>query len=668
MDELGVRGENIILLLENLYSKNALLREDSFGSLRLYFDSPDIELIFNFLLRRADTQSLYWLIRYLVAVGSSLAYAKILLLLGNQNQAIRQEAASALVKIEPDQRADLLIRMLSFPWKEEVCFAAGELGKLRLNKATIPLLEALKKYGDDEEVCLCIIEALGLIRDLRAFGPLERLAKKSKGRQQEEALAALSRFAARLNYRFLVKLVDSENLNIRKIAYQVAARSGLISREKILSLGLLRETDQNLKLLILGGITSIGSKRLFEVIFRISCQKDDFEFSALGESVIRRNKSRRAFKWLLAVEKISPDPERAAALRYLSDYQEERRVFEVLRARYLYQQRGAVRLTAIECLGKLKDDRCPGFLRDVVKANNEFSFSAAFSLINFVESAGFSFIEDTFTFPGAGPTLLDKAFLYFLLNLPQGNELAGNIERRICDYLKADSWQLRYLAIRCLGKSLKKESIARILEIIRLDDNPMVRKACLKSLRDILSRDPSKIAAVLDNFLHDDHMFYAVYRILERIEVRQPFLPQIIVMILENIRRRKNRSEHQALRLSRMILLLRVLAQRNKSAILEYLAGRDPDDPARWALMKAINLTEIHRSENLNVGFMARQYALSSSETKAEYLVFFKKLDFPDDPLKREIFRQFAKEQDREVRESSRELISSWLNKSLAGS
>ncbi|MDD5594840.1 MAG: hypothetical protein PHY94_01210 [Candidatus Omnitrophica bacterium] len=665
LDEQRIREEKIRDLLVKLSSANELVSQEAFNSICLYFFDRDIDIIYESLAYKADTQSIYWLIKYLVSVERPYGFEKILLLLDNENEAIREEAVLAVSKIDVDSRIELLVRMLSFKWEEVVCSSATALGELAVTKATLPLLELLEKSAGKEKVSIAIVRALGKIRDMRAFVVLERMVKETTGKLQEEALFALSKYTRKVSFKYLKKCLQSEDLGIKKIAYLAVIKFKPRGWENIISNGLLNETDQELKIRILSSLSVIDSSSLFRVIFNLACGQKSSILQTMAESVIRRLKSRRIFTWLLHLQKGSSAREEENFLKLISDYQEEGVVFSILKRYYLNSKENKFKLLSIECMGKIRDERAYHFLRDIIREKGPFSYSASLSLRGYINSARRELLNEMLLLDPKIYSLEIQVFLNFILSLPQENPLLPELEACVEKLLGSGIRQLRLLAVRCLERSGNKNSFLKLLDMITIEHDPLIRSSILKSLRFVLNKSPEHLEIILGRFFQEPHLFSATYMIFGSVSVSKESFDKLLEILFEYFRKNKGALEASRLDLAHLILLLKALSTKHKLFFVEHLREAKLNDDEYWMMMKVINLTDIHEASGLGFDFMAEQCRRGSKNTRAQYLSFFQKLPHPSRKIMLEVFSEFGAEENILAREKAEQAISSWLSKSV---
>jgi len=664
LDEQRIREEKIRDLLVKLTSSDEAVNETAFSSLSLYFLEQDIDLVFDSLLRRSDTQSIYWLIKYLVAIERPYGFEKILLLLQNDNEAIREEAMLAVKRIDPESRGDLLIQMLFFKWDNVACFAATELGELALVKSVLPLLEALKNSKRKENNAICIVRALGKIRDIRSFTALERLVKESSGKLQEETLFSLSKFARKVGFKYLKKCLQSHDPEIKKIAYLSIAKFKPFGWEKIIGNALLNEPNKELKLRILSSLDAIDSFWLFGIIFGLASSPAASAEKILAESVIKRLKTHKFLKWLLRLKKNLPAQKTETLLRFLSEYQQESVVFTVLKDYYFNSTEKKFRLLAIECMGKINDPRACAFLKEIIKEGKIFSYAASLAMRNYITKENRHLLADMLLLGQEKYLLESQVFLNFILHLPHGYFLSAQLETVIEAMLNSQVAQLRMLAVRCLEKSKDKNSLFRIMELILQEKDTLVRDSCLKSLRSLVNYDQDNLEVILRRFFKEKNLFHSVFMIFRSVQVKKEIFDQLMAMIFEYYRQEREMLESNPRQLSRLILLLKALTSKHKAFLMEYLYSQQLSDSERWVMMRVINLSDIYEAGGLDFDFLARQCREVNPSVKEEYIKFFRKLEHPSRAIALQVFEEFAAPLENSAREGALKTISGWLEKS----
>lgn len=663
MEELSIRQTAIESLIQQLLASESLEAEEFFDSLTRYLSDRDIEKIYQIFKSKADTQSIYWLIRYLVAIERHLGLEKLFELSQDENELIRNMATSAITKINLESRIDILIRLLDSPRKDQVIFSAEKLGRARAPKAVIPLLGILDKYIDDEEAATTILKALGLIKDMRAFLSLEHIAGKTKGKIQEEAFLSLSQLTAGKHPFYLKKYLSSENIKIREIAYHLLIRLESNWAESNLANGLKREEAEDLKINILTLIKSVKTYKLFKAIFDLAaCCDSSSKLRMIAESAIRKTKSSRNLRWLIALDKKSSFREKTLVLRLLSEYQKNDEVLRIFCREFKKSKNNLIRLIAIESLGELGDKRAIGFLEDIINQQGEFSYAAAVSLANLINHSDGPLIKKMFEVKGQYEDLVSQAFLHFLLRLKEECEFLDSLEFLIEKLVASKSEHVRYLAIRLLSRIKNKDKIRQLIASVCLENELKVKKAFQRSIYTIIQKNPESLLDIVYWRQCQEKIMVPYYSIFRHLDLHREELKRIIKKILVLIFEHQPESQYKdSFFIGRLYVFLRIQAQRHRAGFLDYLHFEDSSDSEKKILLRVLNRTDIFYFYGLSVDFMAEQYLGASAETKLEYLEFFKNLSVRNPEVENSVFDSFWQEEDGKIRAKIESVIQVWL-------
>ncbi|MDD5496656.1 MAG: hypothetical protein PHP46_06115, partial [Candidatus Omnitrophica bacterium] len=307
-------------LLSRLLASAAEGQEETFAAVCLHFGDQDIELIYDLLTKSSNAQSVYWLVRYFVAIERPLGFDKLVALSQNQSLAVRKEACSGIAKISKDWQETLLPKILESSYDDVAVFAIKQLGELGRVSGAVPLLNAFDRLQRDTKAVVSIIRSMRKIQDVRFLPILERLASKSSGKIQEEALACLGAYAYKLHSKYLKRYLHSANPKIRAIAYIAVLRFVDKRWEKYIERALLGEKEESLKLTVLRSMNTIQTRSLFGVVFEMALRPPSSKIGMMARSAVKRSRSRPVFKWLIKKERNSSGDSKMLALRLLSEY------------------------------------------------------------------------------------------------------------------------------------------------------------------------------------------------------------------------------------------------------------------------------------------------------------------------------------------------------------
>lgn len=662
MDGQNIRDGELKRIMTELLSPEVLVMEEAFQSLCLYFHDGDIDAVYRTLLERGDSQSVYWLVRYLVGVERPRGFQMLVELAKGDNEFIRDEARGGIAKVEAGARVELLFSLLDSEWEKQVVFAVGQLGQLRVAKAVIPLTELMEKHPDSDMIAIGAVHALGRIGTREAFIALERIAARARDKVLDEVLLVLGRLSRSFNLHHIEQYASSENQAVREVAYQAAAKGFAAQGERYIVQGLERETDEALKLKILLWIRTVRSRRLFRTVFRLAAGDRSNKVRMMAHTVITRAQSPRMMRFLVRQERESAAEEKALALRFLAGYGGVPAVREIFIANYNRRSDNAMRLIAIECLGQHKDKKAIPFLLKIIKERNPYSYAAAISLCYLIDAAEWNTVSNLLAMDEMLEPQVIQIFLRFILRLPAAYDLPDDIRRHIVRLTAAGSPYVRYLAVRCYPKAGVADIVARLMNGVRRDPSSMVRKAYIKSLTQVLDRQEEAVAKLLAETTHRRSVPPPYGRLIRRVAMSQEgfcdVLRQILIILsLEFAGENMKRTSYAG----RLMVLLKAMAERHKAFFLKYLKDNAKDNNERWTMMRVVNDTDIHLFGGISVDFMAGQYRRAGAVLKMEYLTFFRRMCAVSEAIEQAVFDDLSGEVDEDVRKGIGTVIAGWI-------
>ncbi len=287
MNDEDLRKKQILKSLDPLTIAGELETEEPLEALLLYTTPQDADFIYEVLSSRSDAQSIHWLVRYLINLESLAGLQKLLALLQNDSEVVRQEACLGIEHIPSDVRLNVLIKLLDIPHADVVCFAARQLGEIGRSVATGSLLRTLRETHH-ESVQIEILQVLGKLKDPRSITTLEDFVNSTSGELQEEALLAIGKFAAFLRPRFLRRCLASKNILQREIAYLTILRSHNKSWEVWMARTFYEEKDIKLQIRILSSVRNIVTLPFFKVVLNLALSHRVVSVNVMAQSVLRR--------------------------------------------------------------------------------------------------------------------------------------------------------------------------------------------------------------------------------------------------------------------------------------------------------------------------------------------------------------------------------------------
>ena len=662
MEERRIREEKIKKVLTELLASSGLRSEELFQSLCLYLQESDIDFISRAFTRQADSESVYWLVRYLVNIERPLGFEKLFELAASDSDFVREEAVSGIAGINESARAGLFLKMLNFPWEREICSAVKGLGRLGLPKAVIPLLNTMAKYRKNETITRAVVRALGNIRERRSFLVLESLLATSSGKLRKDVLLSLDRLT-RLFYPSRIKnYLYSDDVKVREIAYRAASRLLKRKGEIYLAEGIKREKEESAILLILTWTKSVRTRELFDAVFSLALSSPSHKVRIMAGSVLRKTKSSRVLGFFKDLEPRASGRAKALILYFMADYGTRAGISEILTRNYNSSKDNFVRLIALESFGRFKSRDVIGFLKGVITDGNDFSYAASVSLAAIVDGRDWDVIAEMLSLKTEGAPAVIQVFLHLIHRLRAEHALPENINGLVIRLMDSPFRHIRYLAARCFAKIKVEGNVVRIVRGAQNDPSPIVRSAYMRSLVSVLSREPDELAQLLTGCALRCEIYPPYYGLFTRIETSQEGFEKIIGKLLkltnDYIRKPPPKSQMYA---ARLMTLLKIQAMKQRSYFLNYLAAKDMSDMERWIMMRVINATDIHEFKGLDIDFMAGQYRTASPEAKLEYLNFFRKIYFRTRRIEEAVFQDLEKEKNNFIRKKIGEIVSSWI-------
>jgi HEAT repeat protein len=358
----------------------------------VYFSDDDIACVYELFTKRGDTQSYYWLVKYLVQIERPFGFEKLFSLFLQDNEAVRRIARQGIVKIAPDERYGLLLRMLDLKQEREVCFAAEELGVVGKIQA-IPELLNLLEQSDNEKIQVSVLRALGRLQDPRSLRALEKSVKNGSPRIQEEAIVSLYKFTSIPNHRFLKKCFESDSSRVLEVSYFTAARSRDRRIEPYLAQGLAKQSNTTLQFNILSSLRRIQTRPLYEMVCWLALDGVSSEVRMIAQSALRRSRSKRMLSWLLKDEKKMAGRQKVLILKLMADYTDEKKIFNIISKNAMTGREGQSRLLAIEILGTIAARESRNVLAKIITTGDEFSYAATIAYLNHVQPEDWPFIN-----------------------------------------------------------------------------------------------------------------------------------------------------------------------------------------------------------------------------------------------------------------------------------
>jgi len=667
MKQEDQRKKEIERLLGQLTGVRAGFANESFeqlcfNKLCLYFYDRDIEFIYQKLVEEGDTQSYYWLIQYLVRIERPCGFEKILLIAQNENEVIRHEVCGGIKGINQGPCLDVLLGLLESVWSDNVYFAANLLGEFRATRAVFPLMEALLKYKDDEKVSRSVLRALGNSRDHRAIAVLEEFVDTKVGKVQQEALLALGKFKELLHHKYVQRWLKSDNVRVREFICLKILRQHEPRWEQYIAEVLNRERDEELLGSVLSSLRTIRVKPLFEGIFYLTTQAESARIRMLAQALLKKIKSEKLLRWIVAKERKSQGDEKAVLLNILSYYREESVVFDVFKHIFLKSKNKRFQLIVLEYSGLLKDPRVVPLLMDVIKNDDDFAFAAAIALTYTITPQRWDLVQEILELDLLHRGICVEVFLKFILRVPPEYELPESIERTIKDLARAESEDIRYLAMRCMIRIKGEDKLSQFLKISCEEANADIRKVAEFNVFECVRDNPKELCVLLSMGMKKFSLLPMINRIFREVVVKKEDYEQILRVLLRMIQRQMIDGQAQVnTRMLRGMVLLRRHIVKQKSLFLNILSTRTWEEIELWIMMKVVNRTNIYNLQGMKVDFMAVHYARASVALKEEYLKFFNKIQIKSKAIEDAIFNDLSQSYEKDFVEKMNTVIGGWV-------
>jgi len=487
----------------------------------------------------------------------------------------------------------------------------------------------------------------------------------AEGKRQEEVLIALSKFKKLPHRKYINKWLNSDNLTIKEFFYFKILRQSDKRWEKIIAAGLQKEKEEGLKLTILSSLQSIRVKPLFDIVFQLALDGQSFKVRTLAASVLRKNKLRHHISWIVAKEKKSSDQTKIFIFLLLAFFPEETVAFDLLKDNFIKLNNPKIKLSAIEYLGRLGGEQVIPFLTDIIKNDDDYAYAATISLTYCITPERLSLLNNILTLNLNKRQLCVEVVLRFILRFPVHYAVPGCFDQSIERLIYCVSEDVRYLAIRCFGRLERKDTVEKLLSIIRDEPNTKIKKGALKTLIEFLNYRLDDLISLLYMGANDQKWMPIINKIFRQV-IKTNSSSGISSVLLKIICDRVTQNKKIFnIKSFRFLVLLRYQAMGHKTSFLKFLSSRDWNDTQLWVLMKIINATDIYSLNTLNVDFMANQYDRSSQETKKEYFKFFAKMKVKSQAIQDMIFKDFDNDQPQQLVQERNKMLSGWINQAM---
>jgi len=661
------RKDEIQKLLSSLSTAKGALGDEQFTNLCLYSEDADIDCVYNYLTNQSDTFSIYWLIKYIIQIERPYAFEKLYELSQNQNIIIRQEVQAGIKKISKIHKIDILMLLLKSSWEDNVLFSITELGDLRVPKAVFLLINILKQSNTNDEMGICIIQALGKIKDSKCISTLEEFADKKEGELQEEALCALSKFNEILDKKYILKWLRSDNIKIKEFLFLKILRQFDRKWEKYVIQGLRKKEDEHLKQSILTSVRRIQTNQLFNAIYELALNDKSYQVRMLAQALLNKLKAKKSTVWIIRKWIKADIEEKCFILRLLANYSEDSKVFTLFKNAILKSNNKRLKLIAIEYFGRLKNKNTTRLLLDIIHNDDEFDYAASIALSYLITPSNWTVVEIILTLNAEKKELCIIVFLKFILRLPSDYTIPDHIEKIIEILLNSESQHIRYMATRCLLRMTKSDKLYQFLQISLNDKSQKVKGVALENIISFLNARPQDMISFLSMCVNNTQFMPVLNKAFKRVTGHKNNYDQILRILLKLICK-EIQDDRNVINFHsyRRMVLLRNHVIRQKSLFLDLLQNSHWNDKELWILMTIVNSTDIKKLGGIEIDFMANQYSHSSSRTKQEYLKFFRNMNVISEAVEKIVFNDLSRASDEVLTKDINKTVSTWLqNNSL---
>ena len=652
--------------LLDLMGSGEIFSDQKFEELCSYFSDMDIETIFQSLLSQADTQSIYWLIQYLVKIEQPLGFEKLFVLSENENKIIRQEVRLAFKRLLQIQREGLLLRLLDSKWIDNVIFSTGELGELRSQRAVLPLMEIVVKYKNEQEIILNTVRSLGRIQDRRALSLLEGFINHEDHKIQEAVLKSLWNFNEIFHERLLDQWLAKGGLRVKEFIYLKLLQQMGSKWQLYLAKRLSFEHHEAIKLSLLSSIRSIQVKELFDIILGYALGDVSLHVRVLAESVLKKIRSNQLLHWILKKEKQNNEQQKVLLLRILFAYSHAPGVFGIFLRNFHESKNKRIQLMCLEYMGCCPNEQVIPFLLSIIEENDDFAYVACNSLTDKLKPSQWPVIKQVLSLDVEKRGICIQLLLKFILRIHPIDALPEFIEKQLQRLAVSPSEHIRYLAIKAILRTVNPDKLYLFLLMARFDKSYKVRQAAEENILYDLRLNPHKILSFLSLGLDDNKLLITISRVLKQIDPAPVHFLDVLNVLLELVLKNcDTENGPMGLKAMRRMVLLRHHIIKHKQLFIQVFSNQTWSQQQLRILIKVMNLTDIYLQIGLSVDFMAKQYQQVSSDIKVEFLVFFRNMKIKSKAIEDVLFQELAQTKDEVLFQRVNQTINQWLKTSI---
>jgi HEAT repeat protein len=566
------------------------------------------------------------------------------------------------MRIDAKVRGGMMLRLLKSERKDDVFFAAKVLGEEVIPKAVYPLLDVLESESD-KKIRLEIVRALERLRNPIALPSLTKIVAGETGELQEAAFRVAVNLLLQTGRTATLKYyARSESPRIRQIAYLAMLRMQGKKWEGVVAEAFRGEEDGELKVRVLSSVRTIETRGLFRRVFETALCDKALTVRMVAQSVLKRIRTRKVLGWLTQ-ESLRGEPAvQELAVRLMADYFFSAPVSVMLEKTYRRTPSPRLKRIILHTLGEMKSRASIPFLIEIVGKDPVFGFSAASAFSKLANSGDWETIknfmsESGFSYEGTVSCLSLIAHLPGRVAIPAA--VSGDV-RRLSEH---PDRAIRYLAVRCLPKIPNARLIHKLLLTAALDPESGVRFAAVRSVTEVLQKEPLRLSDVASLCLSVKELFPVVKDIFGRIPVREEGNFKIILKSVLGLIQGAAASPLKGRLLTAMRFsgFLRNLAEGEKTIFLSCLRSREWDPAERLLLMRILNRTTLHEYQGVDAGFMAAQYPDAEDALKMQYLRFFAKMLRPGEAIQDLLCEALARENNAKIRDRIHRILASTL-------
>ncbi|OGW80870.1 MAG: hypothetical protein A2Z83_01440 [Omnitrophica bacterium GWA2_52_8] len=571
------------------------------------------------------------------------------------------QARLAMESLPADIQADMLIEMLAWDSEEDVRFAVRQLGRLRQPKALWPLLQAMITH-QETELQVEILKSLAKFRDARCVRALERIAIRSGGRIQTEALEVLNNFSRMLHSRFIRRCLDSAVDRIREFAFVTAVKQKSRYWEKLVGEKLKREPLEAVRSKTLTSLRSIRVRELWQAVFDLSLNDPSFTVRLNAVSVLQRIHSNAVCAGLVKHAFRDEGAKQLLAIRLLASYLGDSKIRAGLYRLYERTQTPAVRLEVLAVLGERAHPETFRFLQSVVDGNGDDAYAAALSLTEILRESDWDTVESLLDRSREVPGPVRQAVLYWICRLNEEMPVPVPVSSRIMELLKDRDRAVRYMAVRAYARIGRADPFEKLLTISIADPEKSIRYISYAEAVLLAHRDPEQLCKALPIAYISSQLAKPCAQLFVEVSVgHKTRMRDIFKQAFEILHGGLPDLQDRPWKDSALFPLLVNMVRRDASFFIELLQEPGWNSREERFLLQILAASGIVRYEGLDTAFLARAYERAPGMLRTEYLEFFETLKYPHSDLSRALVRALEQTPDVETAERLESVLVRWL-------